>query len=171
MRRRPALAALVALAAIVGLLFAFQPSDDAEGGGGAVARVGRPAPPFETFDLAGAPVSLADVKGPVLLNFWASWCTPCREEFPMLARVHGKGATVLGVVFRDSAESARGFMQEQRAAWPGLIDPKNQIADAYDVHPKPGIPVTYAIDAAGIVRAKHLGPLTQSDLNRLLDLL
>ena len=160
----------MALGAIVGLFFAFQPSDDS-GGSGTVARVGRPAPKFETFDLAGAPVSLASVKGPVLLNFWASWCTPCREEFPMLARVHGKGATVLGVVFRDTDESARKFMQEQRAAWPGLIDPKNQIADAYDVHPKPGIPVTYAIDSAGLVRAKHLGPLTQSDLTKLIDLI
>lgn len=171
--RRPAVAALVALGAMVGLFFAFQPSGDGGGGGGGggSVRVGRPAPKFETFDLAGAPVSLESVKTPVLLNFWASWCTPCREEFPMLARVHGRGATVLGVVFRDSDESARGFMREQRAEWPGLIDPEHQISDAYDVHPKPGIPVTYAIDAGGIVRAKHLGPLTQSDLDRLLTLI
>ncbi|HEV7885930.1 MAG TPA: TlpA disulfide reductase family protein [Acidimicrobiales bacterium] len=165
MRKRLVVAAAVAVVA-AGAVFAFRPASGPSAAG--VAAVGRPAPGFSTFDLSGRAVRLADVRGPLLVNFWASWCIPCRTEFPMLARVHGHGATVLGVVFRDTQEAAASFMREQGAAWPGLIDPRGQIADAYGVHQKPGIPVTFAIDRAGIVQAKHLGPLTQADLDSLL---
>jgi cytochrome c biogenesis protein CcmG/thiol:disulfide interchange protein DsbE len=142
-------------------------------GSSSVAAVGRRAPTFATFDLDGRPVRLADAlaRGPVLVNFWASWCVPCRSEFPMLARVNGHGVSVLGVVFEDTAAEARKFMAEEHATWPGLVDPKGQIADAYGVHPKPGIPETFALDRAGVVRAKHLGPLSSSDLSGLLHLL
>ncbi len=88
----------------------------------------------------------------------------------MLATVHGRGVTVLGVIFRDSAEEARTFMQDQGAEWPGLLDPQNRISDAYDVHQRPGIPVTYVLSKDGVVRGKHLGPLTRDDLDRLLAL-
>lgn len=164
---------MVAAAVVAGagaLFLAFRPASS-DSAGTRRAAVGQKAPTFATFDLEGKRVRLADVDGPVLLNFWASWCVPCRTEFPMLAKVHGHGATVLGVVFRDSASNAAGFMREQHAGWPGLVDPQGQIADAYDVHPKPGIPVTYAIDAGGVVRAKHLGPLSQADLDRLTALI
>jgi cytochrome c biogenesis protein CcmG/thiol:disulfide interchange protein DsbE len=153
----------------LGLFLAFRPASS--GSHARRAAVGQRAPTFATFDLEGRRVRLDDVDGPKLVNFWASWCVPCRTEFPMLAKVDGHGATVLGVVFRDSAANAAAFMREQHAAWPGLVDPQGQIADAYDVHPKPGIPVTYAVDAAGIVRAKHLGPLTQADLDHLTALI
>lgn len=142
------------------------------GSGAASGAVGRPAPRFSTFDLTGRSVRLSDelARGPVLLNFWASWCVPCRSEFPMLARVEGRGVTVLGVVFHDSAGEARKFMADEHAAWPGLLDPRQQIANAYGVHEKPGIPVTFALDRAGVVRAKHLGPLSSADLAGLLRL-
>jgi len=64
------------------------------------------------------------------------------------------------VVFDDSSANARAFMRDQHATWPGLIDPKHQIADAYGVHHHPGIPVTYVIDKTGVIRSKHLGPVT-----------
>lgn len=98
----------------------------------------------------------------MVLNFWASWCVPCRKEFPLLKRY--EGAQVLGVIFQDSDDSARSFMAEQRATWPGLRDPRGQIAAAYGVGKKPGIPVTVFIDAAGKVTGIHLGPLTAADL-------
>jgi cytochrome c biogenesis protein CcmG/thiol:disulfide interchange protein DsbE len=163
---------VAAVVVVVGGYLAFRPSDGGGGGGRSRAVVGGKAPTFVTFDLDNKRVRLDDVvgRGPVLLNFWASWCVPCRTEFPMLAKVNGHGATVLGVVFRDSGNDARAFMRDQHATWPGLIDPRGQIADAYDVRPKPGIPVTFAIDRAGVIRAKHLGPLTQADLDELLRL-
>lgn len=160
-RRAVLLAAAVAVVAASG-------ASCTSGSSTASAAIGRPAPRFSTFDLDGRPVRLADVRGPVLVNFWASWCIPCRTEFPMLASVHGRGVTVLGVVFRDSRSDAAAFMRERHATWPGLVDPKHQIADAYDVHQKPGIPVTYALDAGHVVRAKHLGPLQPADLVALL---
>jgi cytochrome c biogenesis protein CcmG/thiol:disulfide interchange protein DsbE len=158
--------ALVVAAVLVAVLLAVLLAAGCTSSPSVTAVVGRPAPQFSTFDLAGSPVRLASVHGPVLLNFWASWCTPCRVEFPMLASV--RGATVLGVVFRDSRDDAAAFMRDRHATWPGLIDPKHQIADAYGVHPKPGIPVTFAIDGSGVVRAKHLGPLQPADLMALL---
>lgn len=168
MKRLVVVAAAVAVVGVGGWL-AFRPADSARNP--RVAAVGSEAPRFSTFDLEGESVRLADVlkDGPVVLNFWASWCLPCRDEFPMLAKVHGRGGvTVLGVIFRDSAEDARQFMKSQGASWPGLLDPQQRIASAYDVHQRPGIPVTYVIGRDGIVRGKHLGPLTQGDLDRLL---
>ena len=129
------------------------------------ARIGATAPAFATDDLDGNRVRLADAAGhPVLVNFWASWCVPCRTEFPVLKSVlaaHPE-VRVLGVVFNDSASAARHFLDDQHATWPGLIDPKGQIAAAYDVHQKPGIPVTVFVDKDGIVRARHLGPITST---------
>jgi cytochrome c biogenesis protein CcmG/thiol:disulfide interchange protein DsbE len=132
--------------------------------------VGSPAPDFSSTGLEGNRLHLSSVEGPVLVNFWASWCTPCRDEFPRLASVHGRGVTVVGVVFRDSAESARAFARDQGAAWPMVVDPRQQVASAYGVALKPGIPVTFALDARHVVRARHLGPLSSTDVQRLLTL-
>ena len=137
-------------------------------GGAQAAAVGRAAPLFSTVDLQGNRLALADERGkPVLLNFWASWCTPCRAEFPRLKAVTGK-VTVLGVVFDDTRSNAAGFMLTQGATWPGVVDPKHQIADAYGVHQKPGIPVTFAIDRRGFVRLRHLGEATDKDIADLV---
>jgi cytochrome c biogenesis protein CcmG/thiol:disulfide interchange protein DsbE len=130
-------------------------------GGGLV--VGRPAPAFESFDLSGQPVTLAGERGhPLLVNFWASWCVPCKQEFPILSETLGRhaGLRVLGVVHQDSKANAAAFLRAQHATWPGVIDPKDQISGAYGVN---GIPVTVAVDASGIVRARHIGVLQPGD--------
>src|SRR5258708_568207 len=113
--------------------------------GGCGAAVGRTAPPFATTDVGDRPVRLADYAGrPVLVNFWASWCIPCQAEFPVLRSVTQAhpDVAVLGVVFEDTAANARSFLQDQHATWPGLVDPKSQIASRYCVTQKPGIPVS-----------------------------
>jgi len=164
-KRRPLALALVgvAVAAAVAVL-AFRPSGDQVSGTG-------PAPPFSTIDLQGQRVRLADYQGEaVLLNFWASWCIPCRKEFPLMRAVHGKGVTVLGVVFNDTAEAAAEFMREQDAPWPGLQDPRGRIAAAYDVGLRPGIPVTVLIDREGRLAERHVGELRKEDLDRLVAL-
>lgn len=165
MPRRPAAALLVAAALLAGAACA----DDR--GKGPRAEIGEPAPTFSTLDLGGERVRLADFAGrTVLLNFWASWCTPCRVEFPLLQQVHGDDTVVLGVVFRDTTERARQFMEEQNASWPGLVDPKGDIAKAYRINLKPGIPVSYVIDGEGIVRGRHIGQLRDAgDVAALLD--
>ena len=168
-RRAAAIAAVVVVAGLGGYLL-FRPG--ASGTGAGLAGIGRPAPLFESSDLGGRPVRLADDLGhPVLLNFWASWCQPCRQEFPVFAQLRSDrpDVVVLGVVFQDSDGNARQFMADHGASWPGVRDPKGQIADAYGVQPKPGIPITFLVDRSGRLVARHLGPFTtEADLMQFL---
>ena len=162
-RRVTAIAAAVVVGATAAV-FAFRPSGDQ-------ATVTGAAPAFSTVDLDGRPVSLADYNGKaVLLNFWASWCVPCRKEFPLLKGVDGNGVQVLGVVFQDTSDAAAAFMKEQQATWPGLQDPGGRIADDYDVGFRPGLPVTVLIDRQGRLAERHVGELRQENLDHLLAL-
>jgi cytochrome c biogenesis protein CcmG/thiol:disulfide interchange protein DsbE len=130
----------------------------------------KPAPPFELTDLDGRTVRLADYAGrPVLVNFWASWCIPCREEFPLLRDVLASGQpkdlAVLGVIYRDNADAARDFMGVRDAQWPGLLDPTESTARAYGISLPP---TTFYIDRAGIVRAVSYGPPPRATLDLYL---
>lgn len=128
--------------------------------------VGRPAPAFDLETLGGGRLSSADLRGsPVVLNFWASWCIPCREEAPLLTAAandyQAQGLRVVGVVYQDSAESARDFMERYGQTYPGLLDPDGRTAIDYGVF---GIPETFFIDRAGIVRSRQVGPVTKDGL-------
>ena len=164
-RRRLALLAAGAAVVVALGVFAFRPAGD---DGQPTAGL---APTFETVDLEGKRVRLVDYRGqPVLLNFWASWCVPCRKEFPLLKEVAGSEVAVLGVVFRDTDDAAAAFMREQGATWPGLKDEGGRIADAYDVGFRPGLPVTVLIDREGRLVERHVGELRREDLDRLVAL-
>jgi len=131
------------------------------GGGGSSshgAAVNTEAPLFTTFDLDGKKVSLKDFRGNlVVLNFWASWCVPCRKEFPLLAQADALDrVVVLGVVFNDSVSKAKAFMSAHGGTWPGLKD-DGRIAKAYRVGP--GIPATIVIGPGGLVLVRHIGEL------------
>ena len=133
--------------------------------------VGRPAPAFDLQTLDGDRVSLAELRGsPVVLNFWASWCIPCREEAPLLtaadATYRSQGLRILGVVYQDSTESARDFMERYGQRYTGLLDPDGRTAIDYGVF---GIPETFFIDRAGIVRSRQVGALTEADLRRQIE--
>ena len=133
--------------------------------------VGRPAPAFDLQALDGSRVSLEDLRGsPVVLNFWASWCIPCREEAPLLtaadSRYRSNGLRVLGIVYQDSSENARDFMARYGQAYPGLLDPDGRTAIDYGVF---GIPETFFIDATGVVRSRQVGAVTESDLRQQIE--
>ena len=166
-RRRFVLLVAGVVVAAAGLALALSPSGSGPGPG----ATGRAGPLFETSDLDNHPVALRDFRGHrVVLNFWASWCQPCRAEFPVLKQLQAShpDVTVLGVVFQDGDGSARAFLRTEGATWPGLRDPAGQIASAYGVHPKPGIPVSILLGPDGTIRARHLGPLETSDVPTFL---
>ncbi len=133
--------------------------------------LGKPAPPIELASLDGDVVRLADFAGrPVVVNFWASWCVPCREEFPAFVAAReanaAAGLEILGVIYKDDAESARRFAQDQGAAWPLLQDPEEKAYKAYTGFG--GVPMSVFIDGAGVVRAVSYGPLTHDGMAQQL---
>ncbi len=132
--------------------------------------IGAMAPDFALVDLEGNPVSLADLRGrPVVVNFWASWCEPCIEEFPLLvaaAEQHaGDDLAIVGIVYQDRTEAARAFMENSGAAWPSAMDPDGTAATAYAVV---GPPETYFIGRDGRIVARQLGQFTESSLTAKL---
>lgn len=134
------------------------------------ARIGSEAPAFALADLNGNPIRLADLRGrPLIVNFWASWCGPCVEEFPLLGRAVAEHRTadlaVVGIVFRDNSENARAFMARMGAGWPAAMDPGERVADAYGIF---GPPETFFIDRDGVVAARQIGQLSAADLDRHL---
>ena len=155
-----ALAPIVLLAAW-GLLLVLRPA-------ASVARIGEPAPDFVLADLNGNPLRLADLAGrPVIVNFWASWCGDCVEEFPMLTAAAGEhgadGLAVVGIVFRDRSEAAREFMMRMAADWPAAMDPGEAVAQRYGVI---GPPATFFVDRDGFVVGRQIGRLGPADLER-----
>ena len=129
-------------------------------------RVGDRAPDFSLADLNGEAVRLADYAGrPVIVNFWASWCVPCVEEFPILAEALDTHAdielAVIGIVYRDRSEAARAFGEQLNATWPLVMDPGERVARAYGVF---GPPESWLIGPDGIVVSRHIGPFTAEEL-------
>lgn len=118
-----------------------------------------PAPDFTLPSLSGSNVRLNELKGDViLLNFWASWCGPCRTEMPLLDKLHNKykaiGFTVLGVNVEENSEAAKGFLKENTVSFPILWDAKNEVSKKYSVA---AMPTTVMIDRDGQVRYIHKG--------------
>ena len=132
----------------------------------------RTAPPLRLDRLSGSGRgSLGDYRGKVVvLNFWASWCEPCREESPLLERWHRriseKGGTVLGVDVLDVTSDARGFVREYGLSYPMLRDRDGNSLGAYGVV---GYPETFAIDRRGRIAALKRGPVTESWLRDKVD--
>jgi cytochrome c biogenesis protein CcmG/thiol:disulfide interchange protein DsbE len=128
--------------------------------------IGSVAPDFSLNDLDGNRVRLADLRGrPVIVNFWASWCGPCVEEFPLLRAVANEhtddGLVILGIVYQDRSEAARAFMERNGGTWPALMDPDERAARAYTIFAPPE---TYFIGRDGTIVARHIGQFTADSL-------
>lgn len=135
----------------------------------AVAPQG-PAPLFQLDSMNGAPVSLDDLKGQVvMINFWASWCGPCRQEMPLLEKLHAKykpmGFTMLGVNVEPDSSLASGFLAKTPVTFPILFDTKSEVSKLYQVA---GMPSTVIIDRKGNLRWVHKG-YKPGDENAYLD--
>jgi cytochrome c biogenesis protein CcmG, thiol:disulfide interchange protein DsbE len=131
----------------------------------------KPAPPIVLQSLDGSTtVRLADFLGrPVMVNFWASWCLPCRQEFPLLAAARtahaADGLEILGIDHEDDAASAQRFAADHGASWLLLSDPDNA---AWRAYLGALVPMTYYIDRQGIVRAVSYGPPPSGTLEEQL---
>jgi peroxiredoxin len=131
---------------------------------------GGPAPQFSLASRAGQNVSLAQYKGQVvMLNFWASWCGPCRQEMPLLESIYKKynklGFTMLGVNVEPDTKAANDWLKQTPVSFPILYDTQSQVSKLYDVA---GMPSTVIIDRAGKVRMLHRG-YKPGDENEYLD--
>jgi len=131
---------------------------------------GKPAPDFTLKRLDnGTPVKLSDLKGkPLVLNFWASWCGPCKMEHPvvtMAAQRFGQEVQFFGVVFEDTEENARAFAGAPDPRFPQLLDERSRMAVDYGVT---GVPETYFIDAGGIIRDKVAFPIDPATMMKKL---
>jgi cytochrome c biogenesis protein CcmG/thiol:disulfide interchange protein DsbE len=134
--------------------------------------LGKPAPAIEGTTVDGASASLADFRGKwVVVNFFATWCVPCRLEHPQLirfAQAHEAvgDAAVLGVVYSDNAQAVREFRDKEGGSWPMLADPKGRVALDYGVA---GIPESFLISPDGVVAAKIVGGVQAVRLDETLN--
>jgi peroxiredoxin len=133
-------------------------------------QTGAPAPAFELNSNSGKPVSLADLKGQiVLVNFWASWCGPCRQEMPILEQLNhqyrNKGVALIGVNVEPDSALATNWLKATPVTFPILFDVDSKVSKLYEVQ---GMPNTVILDRKGIVRYIHRG-YTPGAENEYLD--
>ncbi|KKM11481.1 hypothetical protein SY88_08465 [Clostridiales bacterium PH28_bin88] len=135
--------------------------------------VGYPAPDFTLTDLEGKTVRLSDLRGqPVYLNFWATWCPPCREEMPDIQQVYtekGQQVRFLAINLTGTEKTVQGvreFLSAGGYTFPVLLDKDNAVSEQYQVR---AIPTSIFIDAAGVIRYRYAGAMSKEMLEAALE--
>lgn len=129
------------------------------------------APNFTLALLGGGNFNFGEHKGkPILINFFASWCEPCREEMPVLEKIvqeyEPKGVVFLGIAVDDTEEKMKDFIKKYGVTFPVGLDKKAAIQTSFGLY---GIPTTYFIDKQGIINYSHAGVVTEELLHHELD--
>ena len=166
MSRWLAVLPLVAIAALGALFYFFALRHDPHFQ--PKALVGREIPDLALPDLTGGqPVSLraAAAEGPMVVNFFASWCAPCEIEHPVLMTLKGQRVRVVGIAYKDAPQNSQGFLTRLGNPYSEiLVDRDGRAGVEFGVT---GVPETFVVAADGKVLAKHTGPLTEADADRL----
>ena len=138
-------------------------------------EVGDSAPAISLDLLGGGKTSLASLQGrPVLINFWASWCVPCRREMPELAaawqtrRAGGLEVLAVNLTDQERLKDVEAFVAELALPFPVLLDKRGRVRERYGLT---ALPTTYFVDSLGMVRGVHAGPLTSPALEKGLALI
>ncbi len=160
-----AIAALVAVG-FLGLLVWGMLNKQPITGLSGVTRVNRAAPDFTLTTFKGTTISLQDLRGkPVVINFWASWCPPCRVEAPLIERTwrayKKRGLIFLGVNIQDRKEDALNYIREFAITYPNGPDPTGEISIDFGVS---GLPVTFFVSSKGEVVRRWVGAIEKSAL-------
>ena len=134
-------------------------------------EVGQLAPDFELTDLRGHEHKLSDYRGQVvLINFWATWCSFCRTEFPVIQasyeRNREKGFIVLAVNVQDRRQSVEAYVQEMGLTFPVLLDPLGRVPESYKAR---GLPTTYFVNQEGVIVLRQVGPVDQTMIDGVLE--
>jgi cytochrome c biogenesis protein CcmG/thiol:disulfide interchange protein DsbE len=153
--------AIATLVVVLVLAFRRAPTDIRTG------TVGKPAAAFTLQRLDGTDKMVFDVpRGRVtVINFFASWCIPCKEENPALVRVYERyrasDVVFIGVLYQDSRDSGLRYIRDNGVTWPTGSDDDGRVAFSYGVF---GIPETYFIGADGVIAGRHIGPIDEITL-------
>jgi thiol-disulfide isomerase/thioredoxin len=150
-------AALVALAVVA----ACSSGDDTE-------PAALPAVSLASLDGSGPALELGALRGPAVVNLWATWCVPCRQELPAFQEVSARQPDVrfVGVDIGEETDRARSFLDEIGVTFEQYADPTGELTDALGVA---GLPITLVVDDAGMVVTQHLGPMSVDDLEQAID--
>jgi DsbE subfamily thiol:disulfide oxidoreductase len=152
---------VVLVAALLGVVFGTKKHETRP----AKALVGLDSPELSVGDPSGATVRLADLKGTVVfVNYWATWCPPCREEMPSIQNLYRrfrdeKGFRMVTILYRDDYQKAMAYLKDNNYDFPVMLDIDGKSAAAYGVT---GVPETYIIDRKGTLRQKMIGPFDWS---------
>ena len=146
---------------VIGLLLAVSQSAQLPG-----TPVAAPLPDVTVTTLGGEAVNLADLRGrPLLINFWATWCPPCREEMPALERIERKwaerGAAVVVINFEEDEETIRRYLAENGLSLPVFQDSSGEVAQILDIT---YLPTTLFVDSTGVIRSRNEGALSQGQM-------
>ncbi|MDF2535288.1 MAG: alkyl hydroperoxide reductase [Bacillales bacterium] len=132
--------------------------------------IGKEAPNFSLKNMQGQIVKLSDYKGKkIMVNFWATWCPPCKEEVPEIEKFHKDNPDIIILsVNIDTTKDIQGFIDEYQMTFPVLLDDNKEVSESYGTYK---IPETFFINADGIVKYKRVGAMDYNVMKTYFDIM